>query len=282
MSEGLLKSHFVADDGEPIHVYQKGNGTPIVLLHGWTADHTEWTFFVDELARHHRVVSWDARGHGGHALSGSDEPTLARMARDLQQMFERLALDGVTLVGHSMGALTAWEYIAQFGTAHIGKLCVIDQSPKLLTDDEWKFGIFGDFTLERAAQLAADLRKDFAEAMMRFCAYGLNQKARIGYEKNTRGWEGERERLRKQDPAPLIRVWESLVPADFRALLGQIDIPALLVYGDESNFYLPQTGERVRAAMPHATLHLYEGTDHSPHLWQVQRFIKDLLAFASR
>ncbi|MBI1889513.1 MAG: alpha/beta hydrolase [Burkholderiales bacterium] len=282
MSHGILKSHFFADDGETIHLYQKGNGSPIVMLHGWTADHQEWLPFIDELSHHHHVVLWDARGHGGHTLSSKTEPSVQAMARDLRELIDRLGLSHVTLVGHSMGALTAWEYISQFGTHGLAKLCLIDQSPRLLTDEAWKFGIHGAFDEERSAQFVADLQKDFAEAMMRICAYGLNEKARIGYERNTRGWQGERERLRKQNPQPLIQVWESLVKTDYRDVLGTIDIPALLIYGDESNFYVPDTALYVKERMPQSVLHMYAGTDHSPHLWEVKRFINDLLGFIKK
>lgn len=282
MPQRLTKAHFVADDGEHIHFVEKGSGTPLLMLHGWTADHQEWQFFLDALARHHRVVLWDARGHGSHAPQSATKPGVQRMARDLQQLLDRLALADVALVGHSMGALTAWEYVAQFGTERLAKLCLIDQSPKLVTDDTWQLGVYGDFDARRSAQFVSAMHEDFAEAMLRLCAYGLNQKARAGYDRDAKGWQGERQRLRKQDPRPLIETWESLLAADYREVLPKIDVPTFLLYGAESNFYLRETGDYVRDRIPQAALHVYEGTDHSPHLWEVKRFTADLLAFIAK
>ncbi|MCB1898529.1 MAG: alpha/beta hydrolase, partial [Rhodocyclaceae bacterium] len=61
--------------------------------------------------------------------------------------------------------------------------------------------------------------------------------------------------------------------------LSRIDIPALLVYGGASNFYHTRTARYVRDSIPNALLHIYDGVDHAPHLWERERFVKDVLAF---
>lgn len=277
----LSMMHFIADDGEPIRVQIVGSGPPLVMLHGWTASHEEWLMFIKELSRHFRLYLWDARGHGGHALLTATRPDLARMGRDLDALLRHFRLSSVTLVGHSMGALTAWEYIRQSGTNRLARLCLIDQSPKLLTDDDWSLGIYGDFDARRAQQFLASLRADFVETVLRLSADSLNIRARDSYVANTRGWQNERLRLAQLAPAPLIATWESLTQADFRSLLAHIHVPTLLVYGSHSNFYTPQTAHYVQQQMPNAVLHVYENTDHSPHLWQANRFMRDLQAFAA-
>ena len=120
---------------------------------------------------------------------------------------------------------------------------------------------------------------DFAEGVLRLTAFGLNERARQKYEQNAPGWEKSRAMLRAQNPDPLIRCWESLTAADYRSVLEQIRIPAMLVYGGESNFYRTETAHYVASKIPNAVLHIYEGTDHSPHQWQRERFAKDLIEF---
>ena len=75
-------THFVADDGEKIHVRISGEGSPLILLHGWTSSSQEWFPFLAELNAQHRVFRWDARGHGGHTLGHPGSATVERMARD--------------------------------------------------------------------------------------------------------------------------------------------------------------------------------------------------------
>ncbi|MBI2309041.1 MAG: alpha/beta hydrolase [Rhodocyclales bacterium] len=273
--------YFLADDREKLHLKISGNGSPLVLLHGWTASHAEWFPYLAALNKQHTVYRWDARGHGGHRLQTATPPTVARMARDLANLLAHYELTDVCAVGHSMGALTLWQYIRDFGCERLGRICLIDQSPKLVTDDDWQFGIYGDFDAERAQRFVSQLEEDFAESVLRLGALGLNARARQKYEENAKGWEKSRAWLRQLDAKPLIACWQSLTAADYRMVLNDITIPALLIYGGESNFYHASTAHYVRDNIPNALLHIYEGTDHSPHQWQRERFTQDLLAFAA-
>ena len=270
---------FNADDGETIHFRDDGDGPPLVLLHGWTSTHRDWNPFVGPLAEQHRVVRWDARAHGGHALRTRTVATVERMARDLDNLLNRLDLTGVTLVGHSMGALTLWQYLRDFGSARVAAAVVIDQTPKLVTDGCWDKGIYGDFDWERNAVFMRALERDFAEAVLRLGADGLDPRARQRYLENGDGIEAFRQRMRRLAPAPLIDCWASLTAADFRDVLPEIDVPVLLVYGGRSNFYTAETAAYVRDAIRDARLEVYEDVDHSPHLWRASRFIDDLLGF---
>lgn len=272
-------THFIADDGEKIHFKVSGEGRPIVMLHGWTASHQEWFPFIEQLSGQHRVIRWDARGHGAHRLTRDTPPTVQRMAQDLRNLIEHLDLQEAIAVGHSMGALTLWQYIQDYGCDRLAKVCFIDQSPRLVTDETWPHGIYGDFDAERSAAFLAQLKQDFAETVLRLGALGLNDRARQKYEDGAQGWQKARIWLKCLAPGPLIACWQSLAAADYRNTLERIDIPALLIYGGESNFYREATAHYVRDRIASAVLHIYEDTDHSPHQWQRERFTRDLLEF---
>jgi pimeloyl-ACP methyl ester carboxylesterase len=272
-------THFLADDGAKIHVQISGEGSPVIMLHGWTSNHQEWFPFLSALNARHRIYRWDARGHGGHDLGEKTSPTAERMARDLANLIAHFQIDKATVIGHSMGALTLWQYIRDFGTEKLARACFIDQSPKLLTDDDWSHGIYGDFDKQKSQEMMSWLHDDFAEAVLKLTAFGLNTRAREKYLAGASGWEKSRTALRAQNPGPLIDCWASLTAADYRDVLAKIDIPSMLIYGGESNFYGLETAHYVAKQIPNAILHIYEGTDHSPHQWQRERFARDLMAF---
>lgn len=271
--------HFRAGDGEHIHVKIDGEGPPLVLLHGWTASHRDWNPFIEAFAARHRVYRWDARGHGGHALHAGTPVSAARMARDLEEMLEHWKLRDAVVIGHSMGALTLWQYIRDFGCDRLRKLVIIDQSPRILTDTHWRWGIYGDFDQSRNAAFVRELQQDFAEGVLGLVGRSLNERARRKYQENGEGMELARQRLRAMVPQPLIDCWSSLAAADYRDVLEKIDVPSLLVYGGASNFYHTRTAHYVRDNIPNALLHIYEDVDHAPHLWLRERFVKDVLDF---
>ena len=272
---------FCADDGEKIHLKISGNGPPLVLLHGWTSTHRDWNPFLAALEAHHRVFRWDARGHGGHPLVTQSIPSAPRMARDLHNLLDHYGLEKAVVAGHSMGALTLWQYLRDFGEERLSHLVIIDQSPRLLTDDNWKNGIYGDFDHHRNAAFIDALERDFAEALLRLVAFGHNARARAAYLDNTAGMASARQRLQSLVPRPLIDCWTSLSAADYRDVLATVTLPTLLVYGGASNFYSTATARYVRDSIPGARLHIYDDVDHAPHLWERERFVRDVLDFVA-
>ncbi|GGK81583.1 alpha/beta fold hydrolase [Amphritea balenae] len=269
-------------DGINIRYLRLGKGTPVIFLHGWTSSSIGWLPFASELADQHEVYCWDARGHGGHEIAEGASTHVRDMASDLQQLIEYHQLENVTLVGHSMGALTMWQYIRDFGCDKLSGVCIIDQSPKLVTDDHWHNGIYGNFNQAANTRFISKLREDFAEGLLQLVANGYNRKSYENYQQNARGFQQLREHLRTLESEPLVKCWESLTAADYRDVLPQICVPALLIYGDESQFYSADVAEYVRRNIPLADLHTYENSDHSPQLWHRDRFVYDLRTFVTR
>jgi pimeloyl-ACP methyl ester carboxylesterase len=270
---------FTADDGEQLHLRIAGSGSPLLMFHGWTSSHTVWTPLLEALTSSHRVFCPDARGHGGHSLRVTPTPDVARLARDVLNLLDHFELEQASVVGHSMGALTLWQFIRDHGCKRLSHLCIIDQSPKLVTDATWGNGIYGDFDAARSQGLIGELEADFAEAVLRLMAYGHNAKAREGYERDSSGWQQARRNLKRLESGPLIAIWKSLVAADYRDVLPLIDVPTLLAWGAESNFYGAATAQFLLSHIAAATLSYYEGADHCPQLLQPERFAKELTAF---
>jgi pimeloyl-ACP methyl ester carboxylesterase len=264
-----------ASDGERLHVRVSGEGPPVLLLHGWTSSHASWAPLVEPLSRRHLLLRPDARGHGGHVPTITRTPDVARLAADIIDLLDHYGIERVAAVGHSMGALTLWQCIRDFGTARFSHLAFIDQSPKLMTDASWDKGIYGDFDAARSQRLLDELDQDFPEAVLRLIACGLNAKARETYLRDTSGWRVTREALKDIAPAPVIAIWKSLVAADYRDVLARIDIPVLLAYGTASNFYTEATARYVAAHISGSHLSFYAGADHCPHLMQPERFVEE-------
>lgn len=268
-------------DGESLEVAVDGAGPPLILLHEWASSQRVWEPIARRLSDRFTVCRWNARGHGGQRPKSLASMTIARMADDLAELIQTFAPARPLLVGHSMGALTIWEHVARHGCDRLAGLVTLDQSPRLLTDAGWPFGIHGDWSATRDQAFVADLEQDFPETVVRLVSLGLNGAARRRYERGDAAVDRLRRYLAGLDPTPLIAVWRTLTAGDWRPVLPGITVPTLLIHGDESHYYPPATGGVVRAMIPGATLLTYAHADHAPHVAQPVRFVADLRAFAA-
>ncbi len=90
-----------------------GQGSAVVLLHGYAETGHMWSPIMPSLATRHTVIVPDLRGAGGSAkpASGYDKKT---MAVDIHELTRSLKFDRVSIVGHDIGLMVAYAYAAQF------------------------------------------------------------------------------------------------------------------------------------------------------------------------
>lgn len=113
-----LEHRFLAADGTALHVHDEGSGTPTLLLvHGWTQDHTSWEPVVSALRERFgneaRILRHDHRGHGGSAPAPPGTANIGQIAEDLAALIaERVPEGPLVLAGHSMGGATIMALLA--------------------------------------------------------------------------------------------------------------------------------------------------------------------------
>jgi pimeloyl-ACP methyl ester carboxylesterase len=96
-----------APDAAELHVDERGDGEPLLLLHGLTGTGADWAhvFDLDGLAARHRVVRPDARGHG-RSTNPTGTFTFRRCALDVLALMDHLGIARARAVGMSLGAMT--------------------------------------------------------------------------------------------------------------------------------------------------------------------------------
>src|SRR5947199_1363369 len=99
-----VAEHHVESAGSRLAVHVDGDGPPVVLLHGLTAAHRYVVMGSRRLGRSgHRVVAYDARGHGDSSPAPArDAYGYAELERDLEAVMDALGLDRAVLAGVSM------------------------------------------------------------------------------------------------------------------------------------------------------------------------------------
>ncbi|MGH9974427.1 MAG: alpha/beta fold hydrolase [Nitrososphaeraceae archaeon] len=124
--DNVTFSHHTASvNGIQMHYVIGGQGDPVVLLHGWPQTWYEWRHVMPALAKYYTVVAPDLRGFGvsSKPVTGYDGNTTAE---DLYQLVSQSGFDKkIYLVGHDVGAQTAYSYAA-IHPDNVSKLVIMD------------------------------------------------------------------------------------------------------------------------------------------------------------
>lgn len=134
----------VAVAGGRLPFAMSGEGTPLILLHGWSLDHRMWWPQVAGLSGEHFLVMPDRRGCG-RASAPAD---LAREAEDVIAIADFLGFERFALAGLSRGAVVALDVARQFGARLTGLVVSGAPLPALVEREEV-------IDLERFSRLAA-------------------------------------------------------------------------------------------------------------------------------
>jgi pimeloyl-ACP methyl ester carboxylesterase len=92
---------------------ERESAPAVLLLHGLMGRAAHWAGTARWLSEHRRTVALDQRGHGDSVCPPHAALTREAFVSDAEAAVEQLGLGPVTLIGHSMGALTAWQLAAR-------------------------------------------------------------------------------------------------------------------------------------------------------------------------
>lgn len=217
-----------------------GPGTPVVLLHGWTADATEWLPVARRLARARRVVLPEHRGHGRSGWAPDRRFSIEEMARDLGALLDRLGIPKCILGGHSMGGMVAQRFALLFPD-RVERLILsatsgrVADGPKmvLLTGINW--------------------------LLLRLTAKAMAVNIRLAYHRATPEIVA---RHLATDPGTIRGAYGALLRHNALGELGRIQVPTLVLAGTKDRLLPWKMGKKLAAAIPGAKLVLIEGGSH--------------------
>jgi pimeloyl-[acyl-carrier protein] methyl ester esterase len=237
---------------------ERGRGRPLVLVHGWAMSSRALGDLAGALARTHRTLALDLRGHGRSAAPETGY-AVEDHAGDLVAFFERLELDGAVLAGWSLGAQVALEALPALA-GRVRALVLLSGTPRFTAGEGWPHGL----PEASVRALAARLERRPEAAVRRFFE-GMFAPGELR--------EAERAALAERvlgGPAPAPRAaragLDAFLRADQRPRLGEVRVPALLLHGGADPICLPGAARAAAAAIPGAVLHELPGLGHAPHL----------------
>jgi len=236
-------------EGLRIAYERVGVGPPLVLAHGFVGDgRSTWCSQLDDLSDEFTVVAWDAPGAGRSAVP----PEWFRMSdyADCFVTFVRaLSLERPHLIGLSFGGALVLEVFRKDPTI-----------PRTLVLASAYAGWAGSMSpeaveerLQRCLRLAELPPEQFADAMMpSMFSPSTPAEAVARFVASVRGF----------NRAGFLAMTWSSAEADLRDMLASVNVPTLLLYGDEDVRAPHGIAEALHSAIPASTLIVMSGVGH--------------------
>lgn len=267
--------YMTTSDNIKIHYEIKGEGIPILFIHGFSEDFNAFRIQEKVFSKKYKIIRYDLRGHGISDRTDK-ELNLERFALDLKELINYLDLEQVILVGWSMGGSIIFEYINNYGQERLYKICIIDKSPKTINNNTWELGLYhGKYTLEdgmKDLELIKDNWMGFAKKFIKTMAPYLNEiQFKISMEK-----------MKSNSPHVMYSMWESMINKDYRNMLDKITIPTLILFGGKSTLYSIGAGEYLRDNIKNSKLVLFKDCTHLLVLENPIKFNKVLQEFIKK
>lgn len=269
-------STFKTQDGTTLFYKDWGKGQPIVFSHGWPLNADAWDAQMLYLGQQgYRVIAHDRRSHGrsDQTWNGNDMDTYAD---DLAALFELLDLKDAVMIGHSTGGGEVAHYLGRHGTRRVAKAVLIAAVPPIMLKTENNPGglpmeVFDGIragVMNNRSQFYKDLTMPF---------FGYNREgAKIS--------EGIRENFWYQGMQGGLKGQFDCIKAfsetDFNEDLKKIDIPTLVMHGDDDQIVpIADAGLLTAKLVKGAQLKVYKGFAHGMAITHHEQINPDLLSF---
>ena len=232
-------------------VEDRGRGPVVLLAHGMWCDASMFDRLAEDLARDHRVLIPDLRGHGRSAVPKSPW-RITDLADDFAVLLDELGVQRVTLLGFSMGGMAAVDFALRYGN-RLDNLALVGTSAAA---EE----------LVRAAEIRTLARLIQVTGQPRLLAREASRAAfSVGF---------------RESNSALVARWESTVramsnPGLIHALravagrqsllerLGEIQVPTVVVTGGADRVVKPRWSREMHRRLRRSRLITYPGVGHA-------------------
>ena len=259
---------FADVDGAHVRFVDRGEGPPVVLVHGFASSLDVWDAVIDELAKEHRVLALDLKGFGWSSRPEGDYSPAAEARLVLGLMTAR-GIDKAAVVAHSWGSSVALSMALE----------APERVTKLALYDAWVYEeqLPTMFVWARAGGVGEALFAAFYDER-------VEDKIPIGF------YDPKYVTQPIVDGAEKALAFPGTKAAALAAVRGQrfaalqeryrqVKQPTLLLWGREDRVTFVTFGERLLRELPDAKMHVYPRCGHFPMVEAAAESTHDLVAF---
>jgi pimeloyl-ACP methyl ester carboxylesterase len=259
MPEEVAEGEFCTlSNGWRIHFVSKGQGSPVVLLHGFMDSLQSWRGNVGALAERHRVIAVDTPGFGCSERLMQPVYSLKQQARVLDEFFRLQGIERAAVVGHSLGGALALQFAHDFPDL-VEKLVLEDAAVYLRVPRAGELltwipsfiprGALGLYTMNASA-IRASLKQAYGDGS-RVDDESVEVRARF---------------MRVQGTAEaLMSMLASPRDLDLPGAATRLDVPTLIIWGERDRVLPLKHGRRLHRSLRNSRLAIIGEAGHLPH-----------------
>jgi 3-oxoadipate enol-lactonase len=226
-----------------------GNGPPVVLLHPFPLNHEFWIPAAQSLLLRYRLILPDLRGHGDSGV-GKGPASIEKHALDLVRVLDHADVGRAPFVGVSIGGYILFEFWQRF-RGRIAAL-VLGNTKAPADTQEARAG-----RLKAAAAVLERGTETFFESMVPRVLGKTTRETRPDLVEGVLGM------MRKMSPEGVAQVQRGMAERqDSVPMLKTINVPTLLITGDEDILTGPAEAELMRRHIPAATIKVIPRAGH--------------------
>ncbi|WP_292518390.1 alpha/beta hydrolase [Methanoculleus sp.] len=251
-----------SNDGTLIAYERSGTGPALVLVHGTTADHTRWGRILPMLERTFTVYAVDRRGRGRSGDSAAY--AIEREYEDIAAVVNSIS-GPVNLLGHSYGALISLE--AALRVTNLNRLVLY----------------------EPALPVGLPMYPPGARAKIQaLLDAGDREGVLLAFYRDVVEVPEDQLAVLRKDPSWAARLEAAhTIPREFAdedyifepSRFKDLDVPTLLLQGEESPRYLKAATEAVHAALPASRIVVMPGEQHIAMSTAPELFVRLITEF---
>ncbi len=243
-----------------LRVEDRGQGSALVLLHGFTGDSSTMEMLAAPLAGDRRVIVPNLIGHGGSSSAHAEDYSVDEIVGQLLEMLDELDVAaGIDLVGYSMGGRVALTLACRHAE-RVRTLTLIGASAGLATDAERADRVAADEAL--AASIETDGLEQFVDRWMANPLFATQ--SRLGSDRLA---EFRAQRM-GNDGGELVRSLRAAGTGSMTPLHEAVrgcPVPTTLVVGGEDEKFRG-IAEALKGSMPDAEIAVIDGVGHAAHV----------------
>jgi pimeloyl-ACP methyl ester carboxylesterase len=252
--------------GLRIGYVREGTGPPLVLLHGgFGFDSRSWRRQIDALSDEYTVIAWDAPGCG----RSSDPPTTFRLpdyADCLAGFIAAVGLSRPHVLGLSFGGALALQLFDRHPA--VPRTLVLAGAYA-----GWAGSLEPDEVDRRIARLAADMQRPPEEWIPSYLPGLLTEAAPPDMADEVRTLMSD---VRPGANEAMLR---GMAEADLRYVLPRIDVPTLLLWGEQDVRAPVDVGRALHDGIPGSSLVILPGLGHFSSVEGAEQFNREVRSF---